>query len=79
MPFARVLITLVAILIVAPAAQGAAPRSYVQIIVKACPAIEQTGQDHKPDAVMGYYADPINQDLIYDNERSPTQSRRNTA
>jgi hypothetical protein len=59
MPFARVLITLVAILIVAPAAQGAAPRSYVQIIVKACPAIEQTGQDHKPDAVMAITPTPL--------------------
>ena len=46
------------------------------IIVKACPAIEQTGQDHKPDAVMGYYADPISQRLIYDNERSPTKGER---
>jgi hypothetical protein len=48
----------------------------VQIIVKACPAIEQTGQDHKPDAVLGYYADPINQGLIYDNQHSPTKDER---
>ena len=69
-------IALAAVLIATSAAQGAAPRTYVQIIVKACPALEQTGQDHKPDAVMGYYADPINQGLIYDNERSPTREER---
>jgi hypothetical protein len=72
----RVFLTLATILVVAPTAQGARPRTHVQIIVKACPAIEQTGQDHKPNAVMGYYADPINQGLIYDNERSPTKGGR---
>jgi len=72
----RIFITLAAFLIVAPATQAAAQRTYVQIIVKACPAIEQTGQDHKPDSVLGYYTDPINQGLIYDNERSPTKGER---
>jgi len=72
----RIVLTFAAILIVIPTAQAVARRTYVQIIVKACPAIEQTGQDHKPDAVMGYYADPINQGLIYDNERSPTKEER---
>jgi hypothetical protein len=61
---------------VATAAQAAEPRTYVQIIVKACPAVEQTGQKNKPNAVTGYYADPINQGLIYDNERSPTKEER---
>jgi hypothetical protein len=76
---------ILAAILVAPTARGATPRTYVQIIVKACPAIEQTGQDHKPDAVLGYYADPINQGLIYDNQHSPTKGereaylRRNTA
>jgi hypothetical protein len=51
-------------------------RTYVQIIVKACPAVEQTGQDHKPAAVLGYYADPINQGVIYDNQRAPTKAER---
>jgi hypothetical protein len=51
-------------------------QSYVQLIVKACPAVEQTGQDHKPDTVQGYYADPINQGLAYDNVSSPTKYER---
>ena len=67
---------ILAAILVAPTAQGAAPRTYVQIIVKACPAIEQTAQDHKPDAVLGYYADPINQGLIYDNQHSPMKDER---
>ena len=67
---------ILAAILVAPTARGATPRTYVQIIVKACPAIEQTGQDHKPDAVLGYYADPINQGLIYDNQHSPTKDER---
>jgi hypothetical protein len=56
--------------------QVATPSSYVTIVVKACPAIEQTGQDNKPEAVTGYYADPINHGVIYDNERSPTKEER---
>jgi len=52
------------------------PSSHVQLIVKACPATEQTGLDHKPDAVLGYYADPINQGLAYDNMRSPSKEER---
>ena len=51
-------------------------QTYIQIIIKACPALEQTGQDHRPEAVTGYYADPINQGLIYNNERSPTKEER---
>lgn len=64
------------LLLATASAQSASPRTYVQIIVKACPAVEQTGQENKPDAVHGYYADPINQGLIYDNERSPTKEER---
>lgn len=64
------------LLLTAHPAQAATPQSYVQLIVKACPAVEQTGQDHKPDAVQGYYADPINQGLAYDNVRSPTKDER---
>ena len=58
------------------AAQADTDRTYVQIIIKACPALEQTGQDHRPEAVTGYYVDPINQGLIYNNERSPTKEER---
>ena len=57
-------------------ANADAPHTYVQLIIKTCPAAEQTGQDHKPDAVTGYYADPINQGLVYDNVRSPTKEER---
>ena len=52
------------------------PPIYVQLIVKACPAAERTGEENKPDAVTGYYADPINQGLVYDNVRSPTKEER---
>src|SRR5919106_2616241 len=54
------------------------PQVYVQLIVKACPAVELKGQEHKPSAVMGYYTDPINQGLVYDNVRSPTKEERET-
>jgi hypothetical protein len=57
-------------------ANADAPHTYVQLIIKTCPAAEQTGQDHKPDAVTGYYADPINQGLVCDNVRSPTKEER---
>ena len=58
------------------AAHADTDRTYVQIIIKACPALEQTGQDHRPEAVTGYYVDPINQGLIYNDERSPTKEER---
>ncbi len=69
------LVAAVGLLFASPAWAGP-DRTYVQIIVKACPASELTGQDHKPAAVLGYYADPINQGVIYDNERSPTKDER---
>ena len=58
------------------AAHADTDRTYVQIIVKACPALEQTGQDHRPEAVTGYYVDPINQGMSYNDERSPTKEER---
>jgi hypothetical protein len=64
------------VLAITPAAAVTHPPGYVQIIVKACPALEQTGQDHKPEAVTGYYADPINQGVTYDTERSPSKEER---
>lgn len=56
------------------AAHADTDRTYVQIIIKACPALEQTGQDHRPEAVTGYYVDPINQGISYNDERSPTKA-----
>jgi len=50
--------------------------TYVEVIVKACPPAEIVGSENKPDAVMGYYADPINQGTSYDNESPPTRSER---
>ena len=49
---------------------------YIEVIVKACPAAEITGSENKPDAVMGYYADPINHGFSYDNESPPARSER---
>ena len=49
---------------------------YVEVIVKACPPAEIVGSENKPDAVMGYYADPINQGASYDDESPPTRSER---
>lgn len=63
-------------LFVTTLAAAAESQTYVQIIVKACPALEQTGQDHRPESVTGYYTDPINQGLVYNNERAPTKEER---
>ena len=60
----------------AVAPQTLPPQVFVELIVKACPAAEITGQENKPEAVMGFYAEPINQGVIYDNERSPTRAER---
>jgi hypothetical protein len=72
----RVTFLVIASVFFASSALADTPHTFVQLIIKACPAAEQTGQDHKPDAVMGYYADPINQGLAYDNIRSPTKEER---
>lgn len=58
------------------APQTQLPQVFVELIVKACPASEIRGQENKPEAVLGYYAEPINQGVIYDNERSPTKAER---
>ena len=63
-------------LLFAASASADTPQTYVQLIIKANPAAEQTGRDHRPDAVTGYYADPIHQGLVYDNVRSPTKDER---
>ena len=49
---------------------------YVEVIVKACPPAEIIGSENKPDAVMGYYADPINKGTSYNDESPPTRSER---
>ena len=52
------------------------PQVYVEVIVKACPADQPDVQADRPDAVRGYYAEPINQGKSYENERSPTRAER---
>jgi len=56
----------------AASASADTPQTYVQLIIKACPAAEQTGRDHRPDAVTGYYADPINRDHASDRSATVT-------
>jgi hypothetical protein len=56
-----------------------APQVYVEIIVKACPADRPEMQADRPDAVQGYYVEPINQGVTYDSERSPTRAERESA
>jgi hypothetical protein len=68
--------TLTPAAIAAPSTHPPTIRVFVELIVKACPAAEITGMEHRPEAVLGYYADPINQGVVYDNERSPTKSER---
>ncbi|MGZ8400023.1 MAG: hypothetical protein ACXWVI_01790 [Methyloceanibacter sp.] len=53
------------------------PQIYVQLIVKACPSNQPETQTGRPDAVRGYYAEPISQGG--DNERSPTRAERESA
>ena len=36
-------------------------------------------QTDRPDAVRGYYAEPINQGVVYNDERSPTRAERELA
>ena len=55
------------------------PQVYVELIVKACPADQPDVQADRPDAVRGYYAEPINQGKSYENERSPTRAEREAA
>jgi hypothetical protein len=55
------------------------PQVYVQLIVKACPSNRAEMQVDRPDAVRGDYAEPINQGIVYDNERSPTRAERESA
>ena len=52
------------------------PQVYVELIVKACPSDQPDKQAGRPDAVRGYYTEPINQGKSYENERSPTKAER---
>ena len=40
-------------------AQTEAPQAYVELIVKACPSMQPDASANKPDAVQGYYTEPI--------------------
>jgi hypothetical protein len=55
------------------------PQVYVELIIKACPSDQPNAQPGTPDAVRGYYTEPINQGKSYDNERSPTKDERESA
>jgi hypothetical protein len=52
------------------------PQVYVELIVKACPSDQPDKQAGRPDAVRGYYTEPINQAKSCENERSPTKAER---
>jgi hypothetical protein len=55
------------------------PDVYVELIVKACPSDRTEMQTDRPDAVRGYYAKPVNQGVVYNDERSPTRAERESA
>jgi len=55
------------------------PQVYIELIVKACPSDQPNPPPDKPDAVSGYYTEPINQGKSYENERSPTKAERESA
>ncbi|HET7446857.1 MAG TPA: hypothetical protein VFJ49_02910 [Methyloceanibacter sp.] len=50
------------------------PQVYVELIIKACPSDQPDKQVGRPNAVRGYYTEPINQGKSYENERSPRLS-----
>ena len=60
-------------------AQTEAPQAYVELIVKACPSMQPDVSANKPDAVQGYYTEPINQGVSYDDMRAPTKEERESA
>ena len=51
----------------------------MELIVKACPADQPDVEADRPDAVRGYYTEPIDQGKSYENERSPTRAEREAA
>ena len=60
-------------------AQTEAPQVYVELIVKACPSRQPDVSENKPDAVQGYYTEPINKGVSYDDARPPTKEERELA
>lgn len=63
----------------ASTAQTEAPQVYVELIIKACPSSQPDISANKPDAVQGYYTEPINQGVSYDAIRAPTKEERESA
>jgi hypothetical protein len=55
------------------------PDVYVELIVMACPSDRTEMQTDRPDAVRGYYAEPVNQGVVYNDESSPTRAERESA
>jgi hypothetical protein len=63
----------------APIEQAAPPQVFIELIVKACPAADQSAQANKPSAVQGYYADPINQGKSSEHAHAPSKEERQAA
>ena len=63
----------------ASAAPSDAPQVYVELIVKACPSSQPDVSENKPNSVQGYYTEPINQGVSYDDARAPTKEERESA
>jgi hypothetical protein len=63
----------------APIGDAAPPQVFIELIVKACPAADQSAQANKPSAVQGYYTDPINQGNGYENEHALSKDERQAA
>jgi hypothetical protein len=60
----------------APIEQAAPPQVFIELIVKACPAADQSAQANKPNAVMGHYTDPINQGKSSEQATAPSEEER---
>jgi hypothetical protein len=63
----------------APIGDAAPPQVFIELIVKACPAADQSAQANKLSAVQGYYTDPINQGNGYENEHALSKDERQAA
>jgi hypothetical protein len=63
----------------APIERAAPPQVFIELIVKACPAADQSAQTNKPSAVQGYYADPTNQGKSYENGHALSKEERRAA
>jgi hypothetical protein len=55
------------------------PQVYVELIVKACPSLTPDVSADRPDAVHGYYTEPINQGMNYNDVRPQTKEERESA